>query len=245
MEKEFAAYLADMVIEQFKRVPLAIVRMALDREGLIAILSKAPAPEDHKKKMQVRVKTYRPREIRGSASTEDISDYEIPRPSTEGEGLSLKVGGGLILQSFSPRRILFLEQTGFQPDTWEKRGMKIQDWLMQKRIYPADDVICRKFRTHQPIQPIIERIRGEGNKYGVMAIFRATLDIPKEHHGGDITADIPLFLCPGTTERDVEEFARYSALFQRPTRKDISYIGRQILKAYLYPKTDRKEQPEE
>lgn len=217
MEKNILEGLADMVIQQYGEMPLAIERMVLDREKLVAVLDKATGFE-HKKRMQ----------------------FVIPYKKQDEEEFSDINSHGLILRTAYPRRIFANYETSYKPRVGEGWRQKSEEEDFEKGIASEksySQVCCRKMRQDPAVSEIRARSLAAGNRFGVMLKLSGELSTIEgyPYYGGDQHFVLPLFFIPGASKEDLDTLAKFSITLQNPDQKKIAnFVTNYVFEKRLY-----------
>ncbi|MEK6886173.1 MAG: hypothetical protein AABX17_04365 [Nanoarchaeota archaeon] len=208
MNREIAYFLAETIIGQYAKMPLAISRVNLDINQLAEILGSALIWE-HKEKMQ----------------------FEIP--GEEKDAPTQSSARGYTMQTFWPRRIFCNKDKPFRPPlgkivmAYQRR--EEQQFYERRSSGLNPEVVCRDFRYNPKIKEIKHRLVAEGHEYGVMVDLYTLLG------RDEVRVHIPLFFDPGATESDLDEFARFSVRQQNPLQEEISYANQRVFQEKFYP----------
>lgn len=217
MEKAIIEGLADMVIQQYGEMPLAIDRKVLDRNKLIGILGKATG-FDSEKRMQ----------------------FEIPYNKHEEEAFSDINSQGLIIRTAYPRRIFANYDTNYKPSKvvgWRQKSEEedFENGTASEKSY--SQVCCRKMRHDPVVAEIRARSLAAGNKFGVM--LKLSGELPtidgRPYYSGDQHFVLPLFFIPGSSKEDLDALAKFSITLQNPDQKKIAnFVTNYVFERRLY-----------
>ena len=217
MEKKDAEFLADTVIQQLLEIPLAIPkeeRIVLPKDKLVEIILSAKASEDSER-MQ----------------------FEIPL-------CKYNKNGGLIIDSFHPRRIITSYDTDYETNpgfvAWLLMPLVLKDRKKKEEEYDLGkswdpEVICRRLREDPETAEVRIQVLAKGAYWGLMADYSTKL-ICKD--GGEKPGPpvlVPLFFFPHATKQEMDVLARFSIKNQRPKHQEHSdYVVHDIFEDRLY-----------